>query len=144
MFLILPEKNPPSPSQSVSDVNRRVYDGVFIGATQKDLAILFLMYRVNEGSLDGLFERWVDFDDENTYPTEQDLRHRISHLQQRYFLNLDREIIASTSDRALDAFVLSDNMWGVFAHAPVDTEAFIETLPDKVRRIQSAPRFHRD
>ncbi|GJV19890.1 hypothetical protein Tco_1368910 [Tanacetum coccineum] len=74
----------------------------------------------------------------------KDLRHRISHLQQRYFLNLDREIIASTSDRALDAFVLSDNMWGVFAHAPVDTEAFIETLPDKVRRIQSAPRFHRD
>ncbi|GJZ19943.1 hypothetical protein Tco_0556533 [Tanacetum coccineum] len=128
-------------SQSVSDVNRRINDGVFSGATKKDLAILFL-YHKNGGSPEGFFAKWVDFDDSNTYPTEQDLLFRISYLQQHYVLNLDREIVASTRERDLMAFLQSDEIWGPFYHGPVeDRVASRQTLADKVRAIQYAHRF---
>ncbi|GJT35926.1 hypothetical protein Tco_0926345 [Tanacetum coccineum] len=87
---------------------------------------------IKQGSPEGFFAKWVDFDDSNTYPTEQDLLFRISYLQQHYVLNLDREIVASTRERDLMAFLQSDEIWGPFYHGPVeDRVASRQTLADK-------------
>ncbi|KAL6504262.1 hypothetical protein OROGR_026185 [Orobanche gracilis] len=64
------------------DDKKRINGGDFIRATSKDLTILFLMFRNNQGSTEGLFEKWPNFDVENTDSTETQLLDRISHLHQ--------------------------------------------------------------
>ncbi|KAL6578386.1 hypothetical protein OROMI_010714 [Orobanche minor] len=101
------------------DDNKRRNGGDFIRATLKDLTIMFLMFRKNQESTEGLFEKWASFDDENTYLIETHLLDKISHLHQRYLLNLDGEIVASTRTLDLMAFVVSDEIWGNLYHDPV-------------------------